>query len=88
MNLKKLMQKIKQILNSITNLIYDVAVGFMWIFLKVCLYIYRFIKYIWYGLLWPFVFIVVLFVNLTSKSKEVDVEKLRRKSQKLKEKRK
>ena len=85
MNFSKIMQNIKQIPKRISNFIYDIAIGFIWAFLKISIYIYRFIKYVWYGLLWPFVFIIILIIKLIP-SRELDVEKLRKKSQKLKEK--
>ncbi len=85
MNFKNIIQNMKQVQKKISNFIYDAAIGFVWIFLKISIYIYRFIKYVWYGLLWPFVFIVILITKLMS-SRELDVEKLRKKSQKLKEK--
>lgn len=70
------------------NLIADIATKFVWLFIKCCVYIYRFIKYIWYGLIWPLVMIVVLFSGIIVKSNEVNVDKLRKQSQKILEKEK
>lgn len=80
------MSSIKRVTNKISNLISTIATGFVWIFIKICIYIYRFIKYIWYGLIWPLVFIVILISKIFFKPKELDVEKLRQESQKIKEK--
>ena len=65
------------------NMFANIATGFIWIVIKISLYIYRFIKYVWYGLLWPFVLIAILISKIIIKHKEVDVEKLRRESQKI-----
>jgi len=56
------------------------------IFIKLCICIYRFIKYVWYGLLWPIIFVVTIISKIVIKSKEVNVEKLRKESQKIKAK--
>lgn len=69
--------KIKSKTNS-SNIIKDITTGIVKFFLKICVFVYRFIKYVWYGILWPFVFIIVLFTKLTNK--EIDVEKLRKES--------
>ncbi|MDO4963344.1 MAG: type II secretion system F family protein [bacterium] len=58
------------------------------LFLDICICIYRFFKYVFYGLIWPFVLIVMLVSKIMLKSREVDVEKLREKGQKIKEKEK
>ena len=55
-------------------------------FIKICILIYRFIKYVWYGLLFPIIFIVTIASKFILKHKKVDVEKLKRESEKLKEK--
>ena len=55
-------------------------------FIKICILIYRFIKYVWYGLLFPIIFLVTIISKFILKSKEVDVEKLKREGKKLKEK--
>ena len=52
------------------------------IFLQLCIYIYRFFKYVAYGLISPFVFLIV-FIN---KKTSVDVDKLKIKAKKQKEK--
>ncbi len=56
------------------------------IFTKICIYIYRFIKYVWYGLIFPIIFIVTIIGKIILKNKSVDVNKLKRESQKIKEK--
>ena len=33
-------------------------------FIKTCIYIYRFIKYVWYGLIWPIILLVTTSINL------------------------
>ena len=86
MNLNKILNFIKKIPSSISSLIADVATGTVWILIKLSVYVYRFFKYVWYGLLWPFVFIYVLISKL--KNKEVDVDKLRKESQSILEKEK
>ncbi|MBQ9071551.1 MAG: type II secretion system F family protein [Bacilli bacterium] len=58
------------------------------VFTKICIFVYRFIKYVGYGLLWPFMFIVMIISKIIIKNKEVDVEKLRKESQKILEKEK
>lgn len=65
------------------NFIADIATGFIWLLIRICVYIYRFIKYVWYGLLWPFILIAMLISKLIIKHREVDVDKLRRESQKI-----
>lgn len=71
--------KQNNILKKILNTIYM-------IFIKFCIYIYRVIKYIWFAIIWPIILIVVLIEKLVLKAKTVNVEKLREKSQKIKEK--
>lgn len=66
------------------NFIGDIATGLVWILIKLCIFVYRFFKYVWYGLLWPFVFVVYLITRASNK--ELDVEKLRKDSQKILEK--
>ena len=56
------------------------------LFTKLCVCIYRFFKYIWYGLLWPFIFIAMMISKVIIKNREVDVDKLRKQSQKILEK--
>lgn len=56
------------------------------LFLKICIYIYRLIKYIWYGLISPIIFLVFIISKFILKSREVNVEKLKKGSQKIKEK--
>jgi len=79
---------IKNIPNKFVDLIANIFTGFIWIFIKICICVYRFIKYVWYGLLWPFVFVVMAIAKFIIKSKEVDVDKLRKESQKILEKEK
>ena len=88
LKLNNILKNIKKVPSSIVSLIADMATAFVWLFVKLCVCIYRFIKYVWYGLLWPLIFIVILISKLILKSKEVDVDKLRRESQILKEKEK
>lgn len=80
--------KVKNPINKFLELIANIFTGFVWIFIKVCICIYRFIKYVWYGLLWPIIFVVMLISKLIIKSREVNVEKLRKESQKILEKEK
>ena len=56
------------------------------VFITICIYIYRFIKYVWYGLIWPIVLIVTIFSKIILKNRELKVEKLKKESQKIKEK--
>jgi len=56
------------------------------LFIKLCIYIYRFIKYVWYGLLWPIVFVVALISKATIKSNENKIERYKKESQKIKAK--
>ena len=79
---------VKNNLKRINSIISDMATGFVWLFLKISIYIYRFIKYVWYGLLWPVMLLVALISNILAKNKEIDVDKLREKSQKIYEKEK
>ena len=58
------------------------------IFLKICISVYRFIKYVGYGILWPFMFIAVIVSKLVIKNREAKVEKLKKESQKILEKEK
>ena len=64
--------------NSIYNVFADMATGFVWIFIKLSIMTYRFIKYVWYGILWPFMLIVMLVSKIILKMRETDIEKLRR----------
>lgn len=57
-------------------------------FLKICVGIYRFIKYVWYGLISPIVFFVIFLSKLTLKRREINVNKLKKGSQKILEKEK
>lgn len=88
MNLKKILTIIKKLPSNILNLIADIATGTIWIFIKLCVFVYRFFKYVWYGLLWPFIFVAILISKVILNSKQVDVDKLRKKSQELYEKEK
>lgn len=54
--------------------------------MMISLYVYKFIKYIWYGLLWPIIFIVVEISKLIVKNRELKIEKLKEQSQKIYEK--
>ncbi len=88
MKAKKKVSKKKKDTNKLFNFIGDVATGTVWIFIKICVCIYRFFKYVWYGLLWPFIGIAMLISKFVIKSNELDVDKLREKSQKIYEKEK
>lgn len=65
------------------NTIANIFTGFVYLFIKLCIYIYRFIKYVWYGLLWPFIYIFVIIDKFLIEKNTPDVEKLKRKSQKI-----
>ncbi len=80
------MNYIKAISAEIGNFIAYLATAFVWLFIKLCVYVYRFVKYVWYGLLWPFILIYIAIISLVSKSRDLDVEKLRKESQSIKEK--
>lgn len=84
MNLKR-ENKSKKELNKDSNFLVKMATNIVHIFIKGCICIYRFIKYVWYGLVWPLIMIVVLFSKLAMKRGNVDVEKLRREGEKIKE---
>lgn len=84
--LNNVLNYIKKILSSVVSLIADAATGFVWVFIRICVYIYRFFKYVWYGLLWPFIFVAILISKFILKQKEIDVDKLRKESQKILEK--
>lgn len=58
------------------------------VFLKICIYIYRFIKYVWYGLLCPIILIVILISKLVIKMREEKIKKLKQESQKIAKKQK
>lgn len=74
--------------NKIMTFITNLATGFTWAFFKICISIYKFIKYVWYGLLWPFIFIVIIISKLILRHRETNVEKLKKESQKILEKEK
>ena len=82
------MNSIKKIPKYVGELVANMATGSVWLFLKLCIAIYRFIKYVWYGILWPFMLIGILISKLILKSKEVDVDKLKKESQAIYEKEK
>lgn len=65
------------------NTIANIFTGLVYLFIKLCIYIYRFIKYVWYGLLWPFIYIFVIIDKFLIEKNTPDVEKLKRKSQKI-----
>lgn len=88
MNSNKTLNNIKKIPSSFINLFLDISTGLVWVIIKISIYVYRFIKYVWYGLLWPFIFVVMVISKLIIKYRGVDVDKLREKSQKLLEKEK
>ena len=72
--------------NSFISFFRNTATAIGKFFMNICIYVYRFIKYVWYGLLWPFIFIVMIISKIIIKSKTVDIDKLREESQKIKEK--
>ncbi|MBR6690706.1 MAG: type II secretion system F family protein [Bacilli bacterium] len=82
------LNKTRKFPGSILDFIADIATGFVWVFVRICVYIYRFFKYVWYGLLWPFMFIAIIISKFILKTKEVDVDKLRQESKKIYEKEK
>lgn len=55
-------------------------------FIKICIYIYKFIKYVWYGLICPIIFIITIIGTMIIKNNENKVDKFRHQSQKIKEK--
>lgn len=87
MNNNIVLKVIRKPVESVYNFIADLATALVWILIKICISIYRFIKYVWYGILWPFMLIAMLISKLIL-NKEVDVDKLRSESQKILEKEK
>ena len=79
------MNKIKSNKTNFISAIFKTIIKF---FITICICIYRFFKYVWYGLLWPFILIAMLISKIVLKHKKVDVEKLRRQSQKILEREK
>ena len=79
---------IKKIPSSIIDFIGNIATGFVWFFVKICIYTYRFFKYVWYGILWPFMLIAMFISKIILKRREVNVDKLREESRKILEKEK
>lgn len=55
-------------------------------FIKICIYIYRFIKYVWYGILFPIIFIIILISKATIKSREIKLNKLKKEGEIIKKK--
>ena len=74
--------------SMIGSLISNMATGLVWIIIKISILVYRFIKYVWYGLLWPFMLIAMGISKIIINSRNVDVDKLREQSQKIYEKEK
>lgn len=66
------------------NMLFNVFSKIKYIFLKICVFIYIFIKYVFYGLIFPFVIII----RKLNKPKEIDIEKLKKGAQKNLEKEK
>lgn len=83
---KKITKKKNNKKTEKTNIVNKVFGFIRMFFLKMCIYIYRFIKYVWYGLISPIIFLVTIFSKLALKFREIKVEKLKKGSQKLKEK--
>ena len=79
------MNKIKSNKTNFISAIFKTIIKF---FITICICIYRFFKYVWYGLLWPFILIAMLISKIVLKHIKVDVEKLRRQSQKILEREK
>ncbi|MBQ2946830.1 MAG: type II secretion system F family protein [Bacilli bacterium] len=71
---------------KVPSSIKDMPSVFVWYFFKFCISIYRFFKYVWYGLLWPIILVAILFSKYILNKKTLDVDKLRRESQRLLEK--
>ena len=55
-------------------------------FIKICICVYKFIKYVWYGLISPILFLITIIGKLVLKNREINVDKLKTQSQKIKEK--
>lgn len=53
------------------------------VFLKFSICVYRFIKYVWYGVIGPLLFIVFIISRIVIKKKDINVEKLREQSKKI-----
>ena len=79
MKLDNVLKNAKRVPSSIK----DMPSVFSWYFFRFCIAIYRFFKYVWYGLLWPIIFVVILFSKYVLNKNPLDVDKLRRESQKL-----
>lgn len=47
-------------------------------FIKFCIYIYRFIKYIWYGIIWPIFLIVIIVSKISIKLSEAKFKKIKK----------
>jgi len=84
----KFLKNIQKIPKSISEIIANAATGLVWILIKVEKMISTFFRYVWYGILWPFMFIAMVISKLLIKQGDVDVEKLRKESQKIYEKEK
>ena len=83
--MSKSKKNVKNNKSNNTN-IFNKIFGFVsMIFLKICIYIYRFIKYVWFGLISPIIFLVTIVSKLILKSREANEEKLKKGSQKIKE---
>lgn len=76
----------KKISEKFTSFIRDISAGFTRGFLTICICVYRFIKYVFYGLIWPIIFIVICISKIIIKFREVNVDKLRKESQAIFEK--
>ena len=57
------------------NFIKDLLNKIYLYFIKICICIYKFIKYVWYGLLWPIVLVVTLISKVIIKSRENKIER-------------
>lgn len=55
-------------------------------FMKFCICVYKFIKYVWYGIISPIIFLITTIGKIILKNNENKIDKLRYKSQKIKEK--
>ncbi len=74
--------------DPITNIIGGIATKIVWAFLKLCVFVYRFFKHVFYALIWPIILIGVFFKKRALSKGTVNVEKLKKKSQKILEKEK
>lgn len=70
----------------VIGFIANIATAIVYLFLKLSIFVYRFIKYVWYGIATPFIFLITIITKIILKRKEIDVDKLRKQSQAIYEK--